>query len=118
MSGPTKTPREPWRAEKPERVPRKSRVDAATEILGEDQRSDVEVVLDRMDKESEKWKNIRFLDIRAPKVVREALRCRFGQSDCPNGESTRRVAHAAGMGYIVPELGIGTGKPQSINAET
>ena len=59
MSGPTKTRREPWHVEKHERVPRKSRVDAATEILGEDQRSDVEVVLDRMDKESEWWKDTR-----------------------------------------------------------
>ena len=63
MSGPTKTRREPRRAAKPDRLPRELRPDAAMKILGErGQRSDVELVLDRMEKESEKWKDIRSLE--------------------------------------------------------
>jgi hypothetical protein len=65
VSGPTKTPREPRRAAKPESLwPRERRVEEAMEILGKGvlQRSDVEVVLDRMAKEAEKLKDNRFLE--------------------------------------------------------
>jgi len=60
VSGPTKTRREPRRAAKPDRLPPERRVKEVMKILGEGvQRSKVEVVLDRMEKESEKWKGIR-----------------------------------------------------------
>jgi hypothetical protein len=110
VSGPTKARRDPWHAEKHEREPRKSRVDAATEILGEDQRSDVEVVLNRMDEKSEGRKDIRFLDSRRLKSFAKLYGAALDKVIALMERAPAALRTPLGMGYIVPELGIGTGK--------
>jgi hypothetical protein len=112
VSGPTKTRREPWHAAKPDRLPRERRADAAMKILGErGQRSDVELVLDRMEKESEKRKNIRFLDSGRLKSFAKRYGAALDKVIALMEKAPAALRTPLGMGYIVPELGIGTGKP-------
>jgi len=112
VSGPTKTRREPWHAAKPDRLPRELRPDAAMKILGErGQRSDVELVLDRMEKESEKWKDIRSLESGSLKTSAKKYGAALDKVIDLMEEAPAALRTPLGMGYIVPELGIGTGEP-------
>lgn len=105
MSGPTKTQREPWHAAKRDRLPREQRADAAMKILGErGQRSDVEAVLDRMEKESEKWKGIRSLDSGSLKTSAKKYGGALDKVIDQMEGAPAALRMPLGMGYSVVEL--------------
>ena len=105
MSGPTKTRREPWHAAKPDRLPLELRVDAAMKILGErGQRSDVEVVLDRMAKESEKLEEIRFLGSGSLKTSAKEYGAALDKVIDLMKKAPAALRTPLGMGYSVAEL--------------
>jgi len=105
VSGPTKTRREPWHAAKPDRLPRELRADAAMKILGErGQRSDVEAVLDRMEKESEKWKGIRSLDSGSLKTSAKKYGGALDKVIDQMEGAPAALRMPLGMGYSVVEL--------------
>jgi hypothetical protein len=109
VSGPAKKRREPWRAAKPERLPPERRIDEAIKILGQGvQRSEVKVVLDRMAKESENWKTIRFLESGRPKAYAKHYGAALDKVIARMEKAPAALRTPLGMGYIVPELGIGT----------
>src|SRR5262249_16308333 len=109
VSGPTKTRREPWHAAKPDRLPRELRPDAGRKIRGErGKRSDVEVVLDRMEKESEKWKENRSLESGSLKTSAKKYGAALDKVIDLMEKAPAALRTPLGMGYIVPELGIGT----------
>jgi hypothetical protein len=109
VSGPTKTRREPWHAAKPDPLPREKRADAAMKILGERyQRSDVDVVLDRMEKESEKLKDIRFVGSARLKAFAKRYGAALDKVIELLKEAPAELRTAPGMAYSVAELGIGT----------
>jgi hypothetical protein len=109
VSGPTKTRREPWHAAKPDRLPRERRVEEAMEILGKGvlQRSDVELVLDRMEKESEKWRDIRSLESGSLKTSAKKRGAALDKVIDLMEEAPAALRTPLGIGYIGPELGIG-----------
>jgi hypothetical protein len=108
VSGPTPTSREPRRAAKPESLlPRELRVNEVMKILGQGvQRSEVELVLDRMAKESEKWKTIRFLDSGRLKAFAKRYGAALGNVIALMEKAPAELCMPPGLGYIVPELGI------------
>jgi hypothetical protein len=111
VSGLTKTRREPRRAAKFESPwPRERRVDAAIEILGKGvQRSDVEVVLDRMAKEAEELKAIRSsFESGRLKAFAKQYGAALGKVIALMEKAPPTFRTLPGLGYRVAELGIGT----------
>jgi len=110
VSGPARPSREPRRAAKPESLlPPERRVDEAMKILGEGaQRPEVEVVLDSVAKASEKWKAIRFLESGRLKTSAKHLCAALDKVIALMEEAPAALRTPLGMGYSVPELGIGT----------
>jgi hypothetical protein len=78
-------------------------------ILGErGKRSDVDAVLDRIEKESEKLKDIRFLGSARLKAFAKRYRAALDKVIELMKEAPAELRTAPGMAYSVAELGIGT----------